>query len=281
MGYIFFKKSRMRDAIEKDKIEVVRTLLDNGVNPEACDDYGRSFLYIAVLHGRQDIAELLIAHGAKAEDTIKNPMKIMHLAADIGAVEMGKILLKSNPELMHLRDRRGNTPLHVAAAEGNTDFVLFLIAQGADPNAKNLENRTPLYAAQKKEHHEVVKILEHYQPPSPRPEKLPNLPPPAAVKPENTAQWRKLEGESIARVRTEHAIGYKLTEVFNFTTRERTRLYQNLETRAETVETRAFDDITEKAPLEEALRHLAASGVETGHLSIHGITKNKFPLHGR
>ena len=45
---------------------------------------------------------------------------------------------------MNLRDEWGNTPLHLAAFDGNKAAVALLIDSGADINAKDESGTTPL-----------------------------------------------------------------------------------------------------------------------------------------
>jgi hypothetical protein len=53
--------------------------------------------------------------------------------------------LANNPVLVHATDGDGNTLLHIAAAYGNTPVVELLIAHGADVNAVNEAEETPLF----------------------------------------------------------------------------------------------------------------------------------------
>jgi ankyrin repeat protein len=61
----------------------------------------------------------------------------IHDLARKGDLNKIKALVKDHPELISSRDKSGNTPLHLAAFHGNPDVVAFLLANGADVNAKN------------------------------------------------------------------------------------------------------------------------------------------------
>ncbi|WP_253303066.1 ankyrin repeat domain-containing protein [Wolbachia endosymbiont of Phyllotreta cruciferae] len=56
-------------------------------------------------------------------------------------------------------DLEGCTRLHIAAAEGNNEFVKTLLKKGDDVNSKNKHGRTPLHNAALEGHNEVVKTL--------------------------------------------------------------------------------------------------------------------------
>ncbi len=54
-------------------------------------------------------------------------------------------LLVDNPDLVSARDQRGNTPLHIAAAEIRTAAVESLLAADASPNTSNKRGERPLH----------------------------------------------------------------------------------------------------------------------------------------
>ncbi|TAL28224.1 MAG: hypothetical protein EPN97_15020 [Alphaproteobacteria bacterium] len=269
---VMFKKSKLHTAINDGDSKVVREMLDLGVDPNYTDDYGRSFLYFAVYRGNRDAAELLLQKGAKVELKTRGDGTLLHLAARKGGIEIAGMLLERQPGLLSMKDSDGNTALHAAAEHGYAEMAAFLIEKGGDPNLKNFANRTPLFLAQKNSHDEAADLLRPLTQSvkvSSQPE--PDETPPAA----NTSDWKKLPGERIAHIAVEEAIGYRITEIFNFSARERTTLYQNLETKIETAETRAFDQIGDKSALEQALAELQKRGGTADAGSISGLDKKR------
>lgn len=274
MGYIAFKKTKMRDAIDKNDIAGLSRLLDRGVPIDLEDEYGRTFLHYAISCGNRDAVRLLIDRGA---DTLRRNHRsgtLLHVAAALGGVEICGMLIEKSPSLIDATDSGGNTPLHVAAKRGHAEAVVFLISKGAKTEQKNFDNRTALFYAQYERQEDVVRILKAYQ----KPLELPALPAAAEPAPGKPAEvvvtdgWKRLGRRKIARVETEYGIGHRLTEIFNFETRERTQIRENLSTKFETAETRRFDDIPEQAVIEQALLELQKRG---GEGDISSLQKQK------
>ena len=59
-------------------------------------------------------------------------------------------------------DNEYNTPLYMAASNGNIEAVKILLEAGADVNAKNFKGETPLYVAISKNNNELAKLLMQY-----------------------------------------------------------------------------------------------------------------------
>lgn len=270
MAIVLFKKSKMRYAIEHNNLHEMSSLLERGVDPNMADDYGSTFLHYAVNLGNYDAARLLVERGARVGTEGTYNGTILHLAAIRGSLEIARMLIEKEPALVHAKNRQGNTPLHVAAKQGYADIVELLIARGADAGVKNYENRTAFFLAQQGRHEDVARMLKQHQRP-------PLSPPPAEEDSIRSAgdAWVKISEDKIARVSTSAEIGYRITEIFNFKTHERTSLYRNLETRAEAVESRDFSDFPDKAPIEEALRELEKRG---GRGSVSPLQKKRFDV---
>ncbi len=64
-----------------------------------------------------------------------------------GDLESLKGMLKKNPKLIHEKDDKGMTPLHMAAQLKRLEVAAVLISLGADVNSKNVKGVTPLQCA--------------------------------------------------------------------------------------------------------------------------------------
>lgn len=114
-------------AIELNRAENVRHLLDAGADPNAKNDSDWNPLYAAV----------------------KN-------ISDVDAVIVKFLLEAGSDPNFKIKSEEDDTPLHVAARCGKDDFAKLLIDAGADPNAKRNSGWTPLHDARYKK---VVKLL--------------------------------------------------------------------------------------------------------------------------
>jgi len=62
--------------------------------------------------------------------------------------EVNKLLDKPGTVIVNTRDRQtGEAALHIVAKRGDTTYVSYLLARGADPNIKDGEGNTPLLVA--------------------------------------------------------------------------------------------------------------------------------------
>jgi ankyrin repeat protein len=85
----------------------------------------------------------------------------IHSAAQKGDLAKVTALIKQNPSLVSTKDNMGMTPLHVAAKNDHKDVAEFLLANGADINAKDSNGEfTPLDLALSCYHYmDVVELL--------------------------------------------------------------------------------------------------------------------------
>uniref|UniRef100_A0A8C5IQU5 Ankyrin repeat domain-containing protein 54 n=1 Tax=Junco hyemalis TaxID=40217 RepID=A0A8C5IQU5_JUNHY len=94
----------------------VQQLLEDGADPCAADDKGRTALHFASCNGNDHIVQLLLDHGADPNQ----------------------------------RDGLGNTPLHLAACTNHVPVITTLLRGGARVDALDRAGRTPLHLAKSK-----------------------------------------------------------------------------------------------------------------------------------
>lgn len=155
------------ESIRSKDLERTRALLDEGADPNALSETGKSALVLAVDAHSPDLVTLLLQRGADANfhgdsrsplfrARIEEQPEIARMlvergaaldvfdAACIGDMPRLNALLKEHPEAVHWRDKGEQTPLfcayHLQAAKT-------LIALGADVNARDDIGWRPLNVA--------------------------------------------------------------------------------------------------------------------------------------
>ncbi|KAI5864980.1 ankyrin repeat-containing domain protein [Durotheca rogersii] len=114
-----------------------------GFDPDAEDDSGWTPLMIAasVKDGDKTV-ELLLSRGADVNQ------KTLHFVASKNNLEVARKLLDSKPPAStRVRDKRGQYPLHRAAAVGSVPMVTLLLKNGSPLNATDITGYTALHHA--------------------------------------------------------------------------------------------------------------------------------------
>lgn len=148
----------LHDAAEKGRFILVELLLESGADTEVTDKQQHTPLEVAVLHGRTQLAKLLIQSGAKF-----NPDDILLKAANAGVEDRDIVeFLKKSGATLEVTDEQGNTPLMLAVQTDNHRLVYHLLEYGANVNTHNQAEETPLQVAQRTASPEVVDYLLRY-----------------------------------------------------------------------------------------------------------------------
>jgi len=133
--------SEKRTPLHYATTKEVAALLMLDIN--AMDEYGNTPLHLAVDRGSQDIAELLIANGARVNVRNANGQTPLYQAIAIGHNEMAALLINNGTDVNNI-DGSGTTPLHKAAHYGTVKILKLLIAKGAKINIQDNQRKTPL-----------------------------------------------------------------------------------------------------------------------------------------
>lgn len=131
-------------ALTRDDVSWMRSLLQQGVDPNTNDPKGYPALSLALRRESPGAFALLLAH----PDTDVNALNSagespLMLAAIAGDLEASQKLLARGARV----NGPGWTPLHYAASGPNTRLVELLLSQGADLEAEAPNGSTPLMLA--------------------------------------------------------------------------------------------------------------------------------------
>ena len=125
---------------------------------------GFTALGLACFFGSKEAVEVLLEKGADPNAVSKNRMRVTPLHSAVAhrdgakALEMSRLLLAHNAQV-NVAQEGGWTPLHQAAAHGQTEIVRILLERGADVQAMSADGRTPAQMATEGGHEESAQLL--------------------------------------------------------------------------------------------------------------------------
>jgi ankyrin repeat protein len=121
---------------------------------------GWTALHLAAHYGRRPVMEALLHAGADVRALSTNPLgnTALHAALANGQTEAAAMLLESGASI-DARDASGHTALHLAAEDGNLAAIRLLLKRGADPRPQNKEGLTPFDFAMKRGNSEAARLL--------------------------------------------------------------------------------------------------------------------------
>lgn len=143
-------------AVIRDDVAWLRSLLQQGVDPNSRDPKGYPALSLALRRESPGAFALLLAHPATDVNALNAAGEsALMLAAIAGDLESSQRLLARGARL----DGPGWTPLHYAASGPNTRLVELLLARGATLEAEAPNGTTPLMLAAQTGPESTVELL--------------------------------------------------------------------------------------------------------------------------
>lgn len=133
----------LHQAGELGALGLLKALLKAGASLEVVDKHGKTALTIALQHGFQQGAFLLLDSRANPGVPDRSGRLPIHTAARRGRYALVEQLLRAGSPV-NWPDMDGLTPLHEAVTAANLDLVRLLLEHGADPNAHDIYGITPL-----------------------------------------------------------------------------------------------------------------------------------------
>ncbi len=156
------EKSPLHRAVMINEQEIAQLLLEHGASPGEPDSTGATPLHMAVFDHNPAMVELLLVHGANIEAQDRCGATALILAAREGHVDTARVLLKHMAAVQALDREVQATPLHWAVLGGHREMVKFLVSQGAEVNGKDGSGRRPLQLALDMDNKEMRALLKKY-----------------------------------------------------------------------------------------------------------------------
>ena len=112
--------------------------------------------------GHTETIKSLIAQGKDINARNIRGQTPLHLAAAKGNSDVVQLLLENGAEVDAVATDSGCTSLHYAASLGHVELCELLVRYGADPDAQTARLETPLHLAVASGHSDVVALLLKY-----------------------------------------------------------------------------------------------------------------------
>ena len=140
---------------DKNNLEIVTYLVDNGADVNSKNNYGDTPLTEACSYGSLEIVKYLVDKKADVNPQDDEGDTPLTNACSYGSLEIVTYLVDNGADV-NSKNIYGNTPLHNSIQKNSLQLVKYLVDQKADVNAKNKDNKTPLDLARQKGHNEIV-----------------------------------------------------------------------------------------------------------------------------
>ena len=140
----------LNDVDPQDVTRVTQLLLEQGVDVNVLDKKHETPLHIASSLGHLENVRFLLDHGAKADAENVDGQIPLHLVSKYQYVNeenanVTRLLLQRGMDVNRRDSKQQATPLHFASFRGQLEIALALLDHGADVNARNADDQTPIH----------------------------------------------------------------------------------------------------------------------------------------
>ncbi len=143
-----------------DRPDLANMLLGHGAKLDSADKDGLTALAITAQNAKVKAARVLLGAGADVNAPVaEGGYTPLMLASVAGSQELAGLLIEHGAKV-NAANSGGVTALMIAAAGNRSNVVALLLKSGADVNARSEDGRTALSIAQGNNSEAVIKILE-------------------------------------------------------------------------------------------------------------------------
>lgn len=142
---MIYNKNKIIEAVINNNLYFIKKCIDNKINIDISNDRDDSILILAIMNEYIDMIKLIINYISDINDNYNYDfMSPLHLACDIGNIEIVQLLLENGADTDVL-DNNFMTPLHYAANRNHFKIIKKLIKYKAKINLSDKYNRLPLH----------------------------------------------------------------------------------------------------------------------------------------
>lgn len=151
-------------ACHKGHMELVTTLLGNHARVDVFDTEGRSALHLAAERGYLQVCDALLSNKAFINSKSRVGRTALHLAAMNGFTHLVKFLIRDHNAVIDILTLRKQTPLHLAAGNGQLEVCKLLLELGASIDATDDLGQKPIHVAAQNNYSDVAKLFLEQHP---------------------------------------------------------------------------------------------------------------------
>jgi ankyrin repeat protein len=145
----------------KGNLAIVKLLIEKGANVNYEGSFHHTALGAAIENDRSEVAKFLIEKGANINALNNSGDTPLIQAASKGNLPLVQLLIEKGADVNH-KSNFHHTALTMSTENGHKDVVLFLLSKGATTTVKTNAGKQALDLARAKRHPEIVAILEKY-----------------------------------------------------------------------------------------------------------------------
>ena len=155
------QKASLHSAAEEGNIDVVRSLLEQGIEINGRNASNQTPLDRAASKGNLDVVRFLVKRGAEVDSCDKKGWTPLHQAARFGHLEVSRLLVDHGANV-NARMQIHWTPIHLSSSNGHFEVVKLLLEHGADVHALNGDGQTPYQASLTWGHGKIADLLREH-----------------------------------------------------------------------------------------------------------------------
>jgi ankyrin repeat protein len=136
--------SKLIKAVHDGTVEQVKALAKNPSELNSKDSSGFDALFYAVSLNDTEKTQALLAAGASLKNLYTDKKEsLLFEATRLGAIDMIKLLIKKDPQLLKVKNSDNESPIFTAVREDQSQVVRYFAKKGLSLKEKNKSGKTP------------------------------------------------------------------------------------------------------------------------------------------